>query len=145
MRKGCPSHVGGIKILRLLILLRLLQLTIRRIALPSHAVVQAQLGGRRLDDDDLLKALLLITLFGVVILLSWFPFVAAGYDPLNALFEVVSATATVGLSTGITHSGLSPFLKAILCMDMLAGRLEIVALLIVLYPGTWFGKRAESS
>ena len=139
------STAGGIKILRLLILLRLLQLTIRRIALPSHAVVQAQLGGRRLDDDDLLKALLLITLFGVVILLSWFPFVAAGYDPLNALFEVVSATATVGLSTGITHSGLSPFLKAILCMDMLAGRLEIVALLIVLYPGTWFGKRAESS
>lgn len=139
------STAGGIKILRLLILLRLLQLTIRRIALPSHAVVQAQLGGRRLEDDDMLRALVLIAMFAIVILLSWLPFVVEGYDPLNALFEVVSATATVGLSTGITHGGLSPFLKAILCIDMLAGRLEIVALLIVLYPGTWFGKRAESS
>ena len=139
------STAGGIKILRLLILLRLLQLSIRRVAMPSHAVAQTQLGGRRLEDDDLLRALVLIALFGIVILLSWFPFVAAGYDPLNALFEVVSATATVGLSTGITSGELPGYLKAVLCIDMLAGRLEIVALLIVLYPGTWFGKRAESS
>ena len=139
------STAGGIKILRLLVLLRLFQLTVRRIAMPSHAVVQAQLGGRHLEDDDLLRALVLMALFGAVILLSWLPFVAAGYDPLDALFEVVSATATVGLSTGITNIALPSALKAVLCVDMLAGRLEIVALLIVLYPGTWFGKRAESS
>jgi trk system potassium uptake protein TrkH len=142
---GVGSTAGGIKILRLLVLLRMLQLTMRRIAMPSHAVVEVQLGGRRLADDDLLKALLLIALFGIVVLLSWLPFVVAGYDPLNALFEVVSATATVGLSTGITQAELPSLLKFILCFDMLAGRLEIVALLIVLYPGTWFGKRAESS
>ena len=86
-----------------------------------------------------------MALFIAVILLSWLPFVAAGYDPLNALFEVVSATATVGLSTGITATDLPTYLKAVLCADMLAGRLEIVALLIVLYPGSWFGKRTEST
>ena len=139
------STAGGIKILRLLILLRLFQLTVRRIAVPSHAVVEAKLGGRRLEDDDLLRALVLMALFIAVILLSWLPFVAAGYDPLNALFEVVSATATVGLSTGITATDLPTYLKAVLCADMLAGRLEIVALLIVLYPGSWFGKRTEST
>jgi len=26
---------------------------------------------------------------------------------------------------------------------MLLGRLEILALLVVIYPGTWFGKRVE--
>ncbi len=31
-------------------------------------------------------------------------------------------------------------LKGILCVDMLMGRLEIIAWLVVLYPGTWFGK-----
>lgn len=139
------STAGGIKILRLLVLLKLFQLTVRRIAVPSHAVVQVQLGGRRLEDDDLQRALVLMALFGAVILLSWLPFLVAGYDPLNALFEVVSATATVGLSTGITSMTLSPWLKGVLCIDMLAGRLEIVALLIVLYPGTWFGKRVETS
>jgi trk/ktr system potassium uptake protein len=142
---GLGSTAGGIKILRLMVLLRLFQLTVRRIGVPSHAVVQAQLGGRRLDDDDLLRTLVLIALFAAVIILSWLPFVVAGYNPLDALFEVVSATATVGLSTGITSMALPAWLKGVLCVDMLAGRLEIVALLIVLYPGTWFGKRAESS
>lgn len=139
------STAGGIKILRLLILLRLVQLTLRRIAMPAHAVMEAQLGGRRLEDDDLVRALLLIALFAMVVLLSWLPFVAAGYDPLDALFEVVSATATVGLSTGITSAELPVYLKSILCLDMLAGRLEVVALLVVLYPVSWFGKRVERS
>ena len=56
----------------------------------------------------------------------------------------LAATATVGLSTGISHAHLHPVLKGILCFDMLAGRLEIIALLVLLYPGTWFGKKAES-
>lgn len=142
---GAGSTAGGIKILRLLILLRLLQLTVLRVAMPSHAVAEMKLGGRRLEQDDMLRALVVIALFGIVILLSWFPFVAVGYDPIDALFEVVSATATVGLSTGITSMDLPGWLKGILCIDMLAGRLEIVALLIVLYPGTWFGRRADSS
>ena len=61
-----------------------------------------------------------------------------------ALFEVVSATGTVGLSTGITAPDLHPVLKGVLCLDMLLGRLEIIALLVLLYPRTWFGHRAES-
>jgi trk system potassium uptake protein TrkH len=70
-------------------------------------------------------------------------FVFYGYQPLDALFEVVSATGTVGLSTGITAADLPAVLKTLLCVDMLIGRVEIVALLIVLYPPTWFGKRAQ--
>jgi trk system potassium uptake protein TrkH len=79
----------------------------------------------------------------MVILVSWLIFVFYGYPPLDALFEVVSATGTVGLSTGITDADLPAVLKALLCIDMLVGRVEIVALLIVLYPPTWFGKRAQ--
>jgi len=62
---------------------------------------------------------------------------------LDALFEVVSATATVGLSSGITQTELQPALKLVLCFDMLAGRLEIIALLVCLYPKTWFGRHVE--
>jgi len=68
-----------------------------------------------------------------------------GYDPLDALFEVVSATGTVGLSTGITGPELPPLLKGVLCADMLMGRLEILAWLVILYPRTWFGNRVEES
>ncbi|WP_455206011.1 TrkH family potassium uptake protein [Kaarinaea lacus] len=142
---GIGSTAGGIKLLRLLILLRVIQVLLQRTAMSSHAISEPRLNGRLLEADDIQRALLLILLFGVVILLSWFSFLAFGYPAMDALFEVVSATGTVGLSTGITHTELHPYLKVVLCTDMLLGRVEIVALLIVLYPRTWFGKRVQTS
>ena len=138
------STAGGVKLLRVLILLRLAQMLLRRTAAAEHAVVEARLGGRRLEDADLIQALLIIALFGTVVGLSWLAFLAHGYPALDALFEVVSATGTVGLSTGITNSDLPSFLKLLLCLDMLAGRLEVVALLVTLYPVTWFGRKQET-
>lgn len=138
------STAGGFKLLRLLLLLRLLQLMLARAAAPRYAVIALRLGEHRIEDEDLARALLIILLFAALILLSWFAFVAHGHPPLNALFEVVSATCTVGLSTGLTGAELAPLLKLVLCFDMMAGRLEIFALLLVLYPGTWFGKRSEA-
>ena len=140
---GMGSSAGGVKVLRLLILLRLIHLLLRSTALPSHAVARPRLGNKRLEADDLQRTLLLILLFVIVVTVSWLIFVLYGYPPLDALFEVVSATGTVGLSTGITGEGLPAALKVLLCIDMLVGRVEIVALLIVLYPPTWFGKRAK--
>lgn len=138
------SSAGGFKLLRLLILLRLLQLMIRRAGMPSHAVAEPYLAGHKLDTDDMMRALQLILLFIGIMVLSWLPFVIMGYDPLDALFEVASACGTVGLSSGITRPELEPLLKGVLCFDMLAGRVEIVALLVVLYPRNWIGRREET-
>lgn len=79
-----------------------------------------------------------------MIVLSWLPFVAYGMDPLDALFEVTSATATCGLSAGVTSADLPETLKAVLMFDMLFGRLEIFALLVVLYPPSWLGHRSAT-
>lgn len=135
------STAGGAKLFRLLILARLVQLLVRRTALPEHAVAEVRLGGHTVDHPEMVQAMLVIALFWIVVLLSWVVFLAFGYAPLDALFEVVSATGTVGLSAGVAGPDLPALLKLLLCVDMLAGRLEIVALLIVLYPPTWFGKR----
>ena len=138
------STAGGIKLLRLLILLRLLQLWLRRAGTPPHAIIEPWLGDRKLENDEIQRALLVVALFFGVVLVSWVVFVALGIAPLNALFEVVSATATVGLSSGVTSHDLHPLLKAVLCLDMLAGRVEVFALLVLLFPGTWFDKRTQS-
>ena len=135
------STAGGIKLLRLLIFLRLVHLALRRTAVPAHAVLEPRLAGHRLESEAIVHALLLIGLFVLVVLLSWLVFLVYGYPPLDALFEVVSAVGTVGLSTGITGPDLPAVLKWLLCLDMLAGRLEIVALLVTLYPATWFGNK----
>lgn len=141
---GTGSTAGGFKVLRLLIMLRAVQLILFRTTLPKRAVESSRLGGRRLDADEREGAMCVIALFVVTVLVSWLPFVMAGYDPLNSLFEVVSATGTVGISAGISSPELPSFLKAVLCVDMLLGRVEFVALIVMLYPRTWFGRRMQS-
>lgn len=135
------STAGGIKLLRLVTFAHLIRLIMQRITIAPHAVIQQKLGREYLDHDDVNRALALILLFIAVIFCSWLAFVAAGHDTLKALFEVVSAIGTVGLSSGITQPELSSWLKIVLCMDMLLGRLEIIALLILLYPATWIKTR----
>ena len=137
------SSAGGFKLFRLLILMRVLLLMLRRVGMPPHAVVSSSLAGQRLEDDDIIRAFRLILLFIIIIVASWLPFLVLGYAPLDALFEVVSACGTVGLSTGIARPELEPLLKGVLCFDMLAGRVEIVALLILFYPRSWFGQKGE--
>ncbi len=140
---GLGSSAGGIKIWRVLVSWQLLRLLIARTGAPPHAVMEPRLGGHRLENAEIMEAGLIAGLFFAVIFLSWIPFVAAGYDPLDALFEVVSATGTVGLSTGITSNQLPLLLKFLLSFDMLLGRVEIFAFLVVLYPRSWFGDRSE--
>lgn len=139
---GSGSTAGGIKLLRLLIILRLLHYYLRRIAMPPHAIVEPRLSGKVLDRGETEQAMLIVALFVMAVGLSWTAFVAFGYAPLDALFEVTSAVGTVGLSTGITATDLEWPLKVVLCIDMIFGRLEALALLVILYPSTWIGKRA---
>ena len=140
---GMASTAGGVKILRLLILLRLIQIFIQRTSMPPHAVSKPRLGGKSLESDEIQRATVLILLYLGITMGSWICFIVYGYAPLDALFEVVSAIGTVGLSSGISSPELEPFLKLLLCFDMLAGRLEIIALLVLCYPRTWFGKRVK--
>lgn len=135
------STAGGIKLLRLLVVLRVLQWLVARTRLPAHAVSGPTLGGERLEQAELLPAAAVILLFLGVLTASWLAFLAYGYEPLDALFEVTSATGTVGLSVGISRPELEPFLKGVLCLDMLLGRLEVFAVLVALSPRTWIGRR----
>lgn len=138
---GVGSTAGGTKLLRLLIVLRILQVTIVRTALPRHAVYEPALGGHRLRARDVEEAAAVLLVFPAVIGLSWLAFLVHGIAPLDALFEVVSATGTVGLSTGVVGPDLPTTLKLLLCGNMLLGRLEMIALLVVVAPKTWFGAR----
>ena len=140
---GAGSTAGGIKILRLLILGKLLYIFLQRPGMPRQAVAEASLGRRRLETDEIQNALSIVFVFLAFIGISWLIFVGMGHNPLDSLFEVVSAIGTVGLSSGISAPALHPILKGVLCADMLLGRLEIIAWLVLFYPRTWIGRRLE--
>jgi len=135
------STAGGFKLLRLLLLFGLLYRCIKVMSVPPNAIVHQKLGGRQIATSEVQDALMIILLFIGVVIVSWLPFLMSGYAPLDALFEVVSATGTVGLSSGISRTELSAPLKLVLCADMLMGRLELVAWLVFFYPRTWFGRQ----
>ncbi len=139
---GClGSTAGGFKIFRLLVVWQLLLTALRRASASPHAVIDPRIQGKVLTQDQIQVAMLTGSLLVTLIALSWIPFLYYGYDPLNSLFEVVSAVGTVGLSTGITAPDLPVLLKVVLCVDMIAGRVEVLALLCICYPGVWLGHR----
>jgi trk system potassium uptake protein TrkH len=141
---GIGSTAGGFKILRLLVLGKIVYIMVTRSALAPHAVSRPTLGGMSLEQDAIIEAQVIIALYVGAVVASWVPFVLYGYAPFDALFEVVSAVGTVGLSAGITGPDLETPLKLVLCADMLLGRVEIFAWLVILYPRTWLGNRRSS-
>ncbi|MDX1696227.1 MAG: potassium transporter TrkG, partial [Ketobacteraceae bacterium] len=136
------STAGGVKILHLIIFLRLFQVAFQRATLPHHAVWENKLHNQPLGNEEIIKVLLLIIAFVFVIFFSWALFLWYDYPPVPALFEVVSAAMTVGLSSGITSAELEPVLKWVLCINMWLGRVEILAMLLLLYPRNWIGRKA---
>ncbi|SER72414.1 trk system potassium uptake protein TrkH [Nitrosomonas sp. Nm51] len=136
------STAGGIKLYRMLIFWQALSFMLKKATVTPHAVILPRLAGKNLETDEINRALLVILLFIFTITCAWLVFLFSGYEPLAALFEVVSATATVGLSSGITDIDLSPHLKLTLCLCMLLGRLEFFALLVLVYPSTWTNRRS---
>lgn len=139
------STAGGIKIFRLLLLLRLFQLLFIRASTPRGSQFDVRVGGDLIGQRELEVALGVVFAYAGTVFVSWLPFLIYGYDPVDALFEVVSAVSTTGLSSGISDSALESALKLVLCFDMWIGRVEVIAFMIVLYPPTWIGKRRRAT
>lgn len=133
------STAGGIKMFRLIAMLRLVQSAIARTALAPHAVIPARVG----EMDVIRGTATVVTLFAVMLTLSWGIFLGAGIDPVDALYDCASALSTCGASVGVASHGLAWPLKLVLTVTMLVGRLEIVAFLVLAYPRTWIGRRQD--
>ena len=70
-------------------------------------------------------------------------FVAAGFDPLDSLFECSSSLGASGFSVGICAATLPTWLKGVLVFNMWVGRIEIIPAALMLYPPIWFGRRRK--
>ena len=124
------STAGGIKMLRLGIIVKGLQQDLKRIILPERAIVEQRLHHLKelfLEDKQVRAALLItvayLALYGIGALVGMF----YGYPFLDSLFESVSAAANVGLSCGITMPNMPVGLKLTYIVQMWAGRLEFMS------------------
>ncbi|MBN2680323.1 MAG: TrkH family potassium uptake protein, partial [Acidithiobacillaceae bacterium] len=135
------STAGGIKLVRAWLSLKIVAYMIRSTRMSAHVVNPLRMEGRTVPASVLLNTLAIVMLTLMVMTLSWLAFLVSGYPALPGLFNVVSAMSTAGLSVGVLNVSTPVALKLVLCADMLFGRLEFVALLVLLAPRTWFGRR----
>jgi trk system potassium uptake protein TrkH len=141
---GIGSTSGGIKIFRLIVLLKLVHLTFMRLFLPSETVTPLKVGDELVEEEELNRITAFVLLYLMILVLPTFVFTLQGVEMNDALFEVSSALGTVGLSSGVTSAAMPDLLKAVLCANMLLGRIEIVPLLVLFMPRTWIKRSLRS-
>ncbi|WP_334129182.1 TrkH family potassium uptake protein [Sneathiella sp.] len=143
------STAGGIKLMRLSILARLAGQEISRLSYPSSVAV-IKYGGERVERQQILSAWSVFVLYCLSLVAVTLLLTADGLQMPTALILATTNLATAGsaattfLADGLTGGGgfhgydaLPRFSKWILCITMLIGRLEILAVLSLLNPAIW--------
>jgi trk system potassium uptake protein TrkH len=127
------STTGALKIWRILILFKVIRREIHKAFLPQKTIVQLKIGDRIISDDAALKALSYMALYVFFLLSGAVIFMFFGFGSIESIFTVASAQGNVGLSiiSGQAWYAMSPFLKLLLSLHMIVGRMEILPFLIL--------------
>lgn len=140
---GCSgSTTGGIKAYRLLILFELIVAGIHKLVYPS-SVYPIRYGDRTIDPEMQRSVVLFIASFFVLWGLLTVALAATGLELVTALTGALSSLTNIGPGLGATIGPMETFAtlpnaaKWICAIGMLLGRLEILAVLVVLTPAFW--------
>lgn len=132
MGGSSASTAGGIKALRVGLILKGIGLSVRRILHPRSARIATQynhIGKHMLLPELLSSALIIAALYVISYVVGAVIGVAYGYEALHATFESISAASNAGISSGIVQAGMPVPLEMIYILQMWLGRLEFITLL----------------
>lgn len=125
------STGGGLKLIRVITVIKGMNLTVTNLVSPEGRVVNTKIGGKKINEREIKEASAYIVTFLIFLVCGWIIMTLYGYDPFTALFDVISIQSNNGLSTGIVFGGLPTPLKLTLIFLMWIGRLEIIPVLVV--------------
>lgn len=138
---GCVGSTGGgIKVLRVGILYRQLKQELERIFLPRRAVKRTVVDGGLLDPAEAHRVSSLF--FGWMVLLlagAAVTAVLSDYGPLQSASGMFSALGNIGPCYIPVEGmgGLDPLIKVVYIFGMVAGRLEILPVLLLFSGRAW--------
>ncbi|MGR3496922.1 TrkH family potassium uptake protein [Citreimonas sp.] len=131
------STAGGLKLARVGLLGRLVLHAVRSARLPDNAVAPLRVNRKPVKPATVNALLALLSIYITAVGLLWMQCLAHGFPPGPALFDIISTLSTVGLSTGVVGADLPVDVKLSLTFAMWLGRLEFIAVLVLISPKTW--------
>lgn len=135
------STGGGIKVSRLLIIVKSIRREVRKMLHPN-AVTIIKVNGKKIGQDTLKNVNLYLTCYIIIMIVSILLVSIDNFDFATTFSGVLTTMSNVG--PGISKVGpvmnfhsFSAVSKLVFCFDMLIGRLEIFPYLLLLSPELW--------
>lgn len=135
------STGGGIKCLRILLLLKTARREIAKIIHPR--AVHTVKTNRKVNNEDIVNGTLTyFFIYAAVFIISTLFISLDGKDLITSGTAVIATLSNIGPGFEIVgpmgnFSGFSVFSKLVFCFDMLAGRLEFLPMLVLFSPMAW--------
>jgi trk system potassium uptake protein len=139
---GCAgSTAGGIKCMRVMLLLKMAYRELFRIVHP-HAVRQVKMGKALVKDDVLNGIVGFIIIYLNLMIISSLVIAAMGVDFVTSLTSVLACISNIGPGFGqvgpaFNYSFLPDPAKWLLSLCMVLGRLEIYTIIVLMIPEFW--------
>ena len=135
------STGGGIKMVRMLVLVRLAQRELLRILHP-RVVHPVTLGGARIANDVVANVMAFMLIYGGVMVGLTMALLASGLDVVTAFSAVIANVNNIGPGMGRigptgNYASFTDFQLALCALAMVLGRLELLSMLVLLTPQFW--------
>ena len=139
---GCAgSTSGGIKMVRVIVLLKYVKKTVNEL-IHSSSMYTIKISGQIVEDLSLKRVLSFFSLFIIVFMINVVALTAAGMSLEEGAISFLTCFSNYGPGTGITgpsttFANIPVAAKWLLSFDMLVGRLEIFTILLLFTRSFW--------
>ena len=135
------STTGGVKVDRILYLLKNFILVVKRYIRP-RLMRSVSVNNQIVDNEKGNEVFAFISIFTLLIVFGGLVLVAQGFPIVDAFFSSFSCLSNNGLGAGVTgitgsYDFLPPTGLWIMSFLMLAGRLEIISIIALFIPSFW--------
>ena len=143
---GCGgSTAGGLKVIRCMVLVKLIRMNVKK-RLSPRTVTAVKVGGKAVSEDTLNGIVAHIGLYALLCVFGTFIISLTGVDNITSFTSIVTCLSNIGPGFGMigpteNFGFYSDFIKYLLSIYMIAGRLEMFTIVILFTRDFWDKKR----
>lgn len=135
------STGGGIKTIRIVIILKAIKREINKILHPKQ-IKSVKIDGKTVKEETISGVFLFIAAYIIIAVIAMFIISFDGFDMITTSTSVITALSNIGPGLEVVgptgnFSAFSGLSKIVLSFCMLAGRLEIYPMLVLFSPSIW--------